>query len=165
MVQRLARLLPYLQRLTSPPDSDAVLLDRFIRLRDEAAFSLLVRRHGPMVFRICCRVLREIHAAEDAFQATFLVLARRAGFLARPAALAAWLYGVASRVALKARARQQMQPVDPLDPADPHPDPLATLSTRDFQIQGWPYEWAEFPKVRLSPLPADSDKKLDKGRK
>jgi RNA polymerase sigma factor (sigma-70 family) len=69
----------------------------------EAAFEAIVRRHGPMVWRACLGVLGDPHAAEDAFQATFLVLARRAGSIRRRDALASWLFGVARRIALRSR--------------------------------------------------------------
>jgi RNA polymerase sigma factor (sigma-70 family) len=71
--------------------------------RDEPAFAELVRRHGPMVLGVCQRITRQQQDAEDAFQATFLILARKAGRVARPEVLANWLYGVAYRVARKAR--------------------------------------------------------------
>jgi RNA polymerase sigma factor (sigma-70 family) len=85
--------------------TDALLLDRFIRQRDEAAFAVLVRRHGPMVLGVCRRVLRDAHEAEDAFQATFLVLVRKGAAIARPELLGNWLHGVAYRTARTARAR------------------------------------------------------------
>jgi RNA polymerase sigma factor (sigma-70 family) len=83
--------------------TDRQLLQRFATQRDDAAFTALVHRHGAMVWRVCRQVLREPHAAEDAFQATFLILVRKAGSLGRPELLANWLYGVARRVAVRAR--------------------------------------------------------------
>jgi len=84
---------------------DGELLARYRSLRDEDAFGSLVRRHGPMVLGVCRRVLRDSHAADDAFQTTFLVLAKRADTVRPPDRLAPWLYGVAFRTALKARGR------------------------------------------------------------
>ena len=83
--------------------TDAELWKRYVNDRDEAAFELLMRRHGPMVFAVCRRVLHNVHDAEDAFQATFLVLVRRASGLRSPARLGNWLYGVAYRTARNAR--------------------------------------------------------------
>ncbi|VTR93308.1 sigma-70 family rna polymerase sigma factor : RNA polymerase sigma factor, sigma-70 family OS=Singulisphaera acidiphila (strain ATCC BAA-1392 / DSM 18658 / VKM B-2454 / MOB10) GN=Sinac_7487 PE=4 SV=1: Sigma70_r2: Sigma70_r4_2 [Gemmata massiliana] len=88
---------------TTDPAPDADLLARFITNRDGPAFAALVRRHGPMVLAVCRRVLRHRQDAEDAFQATFLVLARRAGALGPRLRLGNWLYGVAYRTALGAR--------------------------------------------------------------
>jgi RNA polymerase sigma-70 factor (ECF subfamily) len=85
--------------------TDGELLKRFVERHEEAAFAVLVRRHGPMVLSVCRRVLRHSHDAEDAFQATFLVLAEKADRLSRPDLLANWLYGVAYRTALHARQR------------------------------------------------------------
>src|SRR5947209_3196041 len=105
MSSRATPLLEHLSRLMdrATEHSDADLLAQFIRERNEAAFTALVTRHGRLVLRVCQRVLRDAGAIEDAFQATFLVLARQAGSIRRPEALAAWLHGVARRVALKAR--------------------------------------------------------------
>src|SRR5437899_5264672 len=107
-------LLPYLRRVTAPAlaeqDGDGLLLHRFATVREEAAFAALVQRHGPLVLGVCRRVLRHHQDAEDAFQATFLLLARNAASIRRRAALASWLYGVARRVAGDARraaARRQ----------------------------------------------------------
>jgi DNA-directed RNA polymerase specialized sigma24 family protein len=79
--------------------TDAELLERFRTRRDEAAFTLLVQRHGPMVLGVCRRLLGDRHGAEDAFQATFLVLSRKATSIHTGGSLAAWLHGVAQRVA------------------------------------------------------------------
>jgi RNA polymerase sigma factor (sigma-70 family) len=85
-----------------PPATDEELLDRFVELQDEEAFNVLVRRHGPLVWRACCRVLGESPDAEDAFQVTFLTLARWARKLRR-GELAGWLFQVARRAALDLR--------------------------------------------------------------
>src|SRR5579885_3733617 len=92
-----------IRSLTGPADpaTDGELLARFRRTRDDRAFAALVARHGPAVLGICRRVLGDPHAADDAFQATFLVLARRAGSVRNPASLGCWLHGVAVRVSTK----------------------------------------------------------------
>src|SRR5215472_5254146 len=90
-------LLHFLRKLAggdAPLTPDAELLTRFARDSDRAAFELLLWRHGPMVLRTCQAVLQDAHDAEDAFQATFLVLAKKAGSIGRRAALGAWLYRV-----------------------------------------------------------------------
>lgn len=86
--------------------TDRQLLECFLAHRDETAFEALLRRHGPMVLGVCQRVLRNPHDAEDAFQATFLVLVRKAAFVAPREMVGNWLYGVAYRTALKARTAQ-----------------------------------------------------------
>ncbi len=104
------RFLKHIETLyragTSGGSSDAELLARFATCRDEAAeaaFAALIERHGAMVLRVCRRILGNDHDAEDAAQAAFLVLARRAGSIRRRDSVAAWLHGVALRVAAKAK--------------------------------------------------------------
>lgn len=84
--------------------SDGELLDRFVSRREAACLEALVQRHGPMVWGVCRRVLRDHHDAEDAYQATFLVLVRRAASIVPREKVGNWLYGVAYQTALKARA-------------------------------------------------------------
>lgn len=104
-LSRVFRLLRGVARV--PGDADAHLLERFITRREEEAFAKLVRRHGPTVLGVCRRVLRDEHLAEDAFQATFLILGRKAAAIGRPEALGSWLYRVACRVALRARKQAE----------------------------------------------------------
>jgi RNA polymerase sigma factor (sigma-70 family) len=104
----LSTALPYLRRLLAggaDESGDPCLLEHFVRRGDEEAFASLVRRHGPMVLAVCQRLLSDPQDAEDAFQATFLVLVRKASAVGRPERLGNWLYGVAYRVAVKLRAR------------------------------------------------------------
>jgi RNA polymerase sigma factor (sigma-70 family) len=98
-----AALLEALIRRNGEGPSDGQLLRAFLARRDEQAFAVLVRRHGPMVLGVCRRILNNVHDAEDAFQATFVVLVRRAASLAGRGVLGDWLHGVACRTALKAR--------------------------------------------------------------
>jgi len=87
--------------------SDAQLLERFVSRRDEtaeSAFESLVLRHGPMVFDICLKILGNVHDAQDAFQATFLILATKARSIIRQGSVGSWLHGVALRVARRARS-------------------------------------------------------------
>ncbi|HEV3142895.1 MAG TPA: sigma-70 family RNA polymerase sigma factor, partial [Gemmataceae bacterium] len=102
-------LLQYLRRMYPAEDgggrTDGELLNRFVTEHEEDAFTVLVRRHGSMVLGVCQRLLADLHLAEDAFQATFIVLARRAATIRSRTSLGTWLYTVAQRVAMKARAK------------------------------------------------------------
>jgi RNA polymerase sigma factor (sigma-70 family) len=125
-----------LRQLADTPGSavnDAHLLHRFVAMRDDNAFAALVERYSSLVLGICRRVLADTHAADDAFQATFLVLARKARELHGRTPLSSWLYGVASRVARKARARSVPKGRSP-SPSVPARgrDPLAELSGREL---------------------------------
>src|SRR5262245_53518700 len=104
---QLGSLLRHLRRLIgggpAADTPDALLLQQFVEQRDEAAFTSLVGRHGPLVLGVCRRVLHDAHEADDAFQATFMILAKRAASVRRPEALSSWLYGVAYRVSARAR--------------------------------------------------------------
>src|SRR5262245_38762625 len=105
---QLRPVIETLHRATLPhPEvdlSDGQLLERYIGTREEAAFAALVHWHGPMVWGVCRRILPGHQDAEDAFQATFLVLVRRAAAVVPRELVANWLYGVAHQTALKARA-------------------------------------------------------------
>ncbi len=91
--------------------SDQQLLERFRLERSEASFAVLVQRHGPMVLSVCRRVLHNVQDVEDAFQATFLVLAKKAARLRQPPLLGGWLHGVAYHVALRLKAKTQRRAV------------------------------------------------------
>src|SRR5229473_206817 len=86
--------------------TDAQLLERFVREREGAAFEALLRSHGPMVFGVCRRLLNNAQDVEDAFQATFLVLVRKARSISKRESVGSWLYGVAYRIASRERIRQ-----------------------------------------------------------
>jgi RNA polymerase sigma factor (sigma-70 family) len=111
---QLPGIMSYLRRLADPHAAggvpDAELLERFLVGRDEAAFELLVRRHGPLVMGVCRRVLQSAHDAEDAFQATFLKLVHRAGSIRKQTSISSWLYAVAYRTALRMRMREAKRP-------------------------------------------------------
>jgi RNA polymerase sigma factor (sigma-70 family) len=92
-------------------ETDRALLEEFVARHNEAAFALLVQRHGPPVYGVCQRVLRHLQDAEDAFQATFLVLARQARSIRTGASLSGWLYRVAFRIALKAKKNRELRQV------------------------------------------------------
>jgi RNA polymerase sigma factor (sigma-70 family) len=132
-------LLRHIRRLVDAPPADAAadaaLLERFVRERNDSAFAALVARHGPMVLRL----LGDVQDAEDVFQATFLVLARKAAAVRRPERLAGWLYGVAYRLALKARtarARQRARETRAVGTAAGRlpGDPLDELTAREVLL-------------------------------
>jgi len=112
----LGNVLRHIRQLMRRPDGDASsdgqLLQSFIAAHDEAAFAELLRRHGPMVLGVCRRLLQNTQDAEDAFQATFLVLLRRAGSIGKQESVGSWLYGVALRTALRARANARRRDRD-----------------------------------------------------
>jgi RNA polymerase sigma factor (sigma-70 family) len=149
-------LLSYLHRLATPTLADATLLARWRDQRDQDAFALLMARHGPMVLGVCRRILGDVQDAEDVFQATFLVLARKAAKLHRPEALASFLYGVAVRLAHKARAaakrRKMVQPsAEVPEPVDPRPQPLDVLTGREL-LALFDAEIARLPETYRLPL-------------
>jgi RNA polymerase sigma factor (sigma-70 family) len=133
-------LLRYIRLISLPKESgeaaDATLLERFISARDERAFAALVERHAALVLQVCQRILGNVPDAEDAFQAVFLVLARKAATVRPREALPAWLHGVARRLALKTRCARvrSFREATPLSeaPIDPHADPLTDLSAREL---------------------------------
>jgi RNA polymerase sigma factor (sigma-70 family) len=136
---RLQTLIQYLRRKACAGDpcaSDGELLRRFARERDAAAFELLVRRHGPMVLGVCRRLVGVEQDVEDAFQATFLALVRRAASVSRGEAIGAWLHKVAYRVALAVRAQRRdrrEQPMGERVPFAPSSDPHAEAVWRELR--------------------------------
>jgi RNA polymerase sigma factor (sigma-70 family) len=151
---RAAGLLQHVRALLVEREigSDAELLDRFILQSDERAFTALMRRHAPLVLGVCRRTLQHEQDAEDAFQATFLVLARRAKAIRRRASLASWLYGVAHRLAMKARAaavRRSHQEKQVLP--SPVPDSGADVTWGELR-QVLDEELARLPEKLRAPL-------------
>jgi RNA polymerase sigma factor (sigma-70 family) len=131
----LGQVVRHVRRLSSAGDlSDGELLRAFVSGQDQEAFAALARRHGPMVLNVCRRVLHHQEDAEDAFQATFLVLARKAASVRERAALASWLYGTAYRAALtlKRSAARRRAHEDRVRPV-PTANPLNDLSWREVE--------------------------------
>src|SRR5690348_17267537 len=134
---QLRTVLRHLRRAIGGPGagelSDRQLLERFAAGHDEDAFAALVRRHGPLVRGVCWRRLRHVQDAEDCFQATLLVLARKAGAIRWRDSVAGWLYEVATRVAAEMRTRNARRQVRECLTATP-PEPVAapTSAARDL---------------------------------
>src|SRR5262249_20744509 len=128
--------------------SDAQLLERFTDRHEEAAFTALLRRHGAMVLSVAGRVLHRVQDAEDGFQATFLLLARKSASIRKRAAVACWLHGVAHRLAVKAKkqgVRRQAREKQAVDMRDRRPDVEAAWqevqAALDAALQGLPQRY------------------------
>jgi RNA polymerase sigma factor (sigma-70 family) len=149
------KVLREIQSLIGDADCDGLpdgqLLARFVDQRDESAFELLVRRYGRLVFGVCRRVLADPHAAEDAFQATFLVLVHKARSLDRRRPVADWLYTVASRLARRARANAARRREREVDAARHHPD-AADPPTPDDTLRVLHEELNRLPEQHRVPL-------------
>jgi len=136
-MNRLGAVLQHLRKISAKEDScnlrDEELLERFVTHRDETAFEFLLARHGPMVLNVCRRMLPDQHLVQDAFQATFLVLVRKASSIGKRELLTNWLYGVAYRTAAKAKVeaakrRARESAVNPKQVTDP----LTEISAREL---------------------------------
>jgi RNA polymerase sigma factor (sigma-70 family) len=132
-------LLAFIRRIAAARShgdlTDGELLHRFAALREEAAFATLMQRHGPLVLGVCRTILRDVHDAEDAFQATFLVLARKPRSIRKPASLASWLHGVAYRLATKARVQAARRRVCERQAATmPNAEPQDEVIWRDLGL-------------------------------
>ena len=149
-------VLRHLRGLAAPAAggevSDGQLLERFAARREEAAFAALVRRHGPMVLGVCRRVLRQEQDAEDAFQAAFLVLARKGPSICKRDSVGSWLYQVAYNVAMKAstRAANRQKPAAAAA-ARQAADPLAEITGREL-LAVFDEELARLPDRQRAPL-------------
>lgn len=115
----------------APELSDGALLQRFVANRDQSAFTALVQRHGRLVLNVCQRVLGDFHAAQDASQATFLVLARKAGILDRTNPIGGWLYKVAYHLALRSRAVSARHRLGEQEATDERADLATTANAAD----------------------------------
>jgi RNA polymerase sigma factor (sigma-70 family) len=134
----LAVVLRHIRKLTGTTaalePSDGQLLRRFAACRDEEAFQALMSRHGPMVLGVCRRLLRHGQDAEDVFQATFLLLAQKAGSIRKQESVGSWLHGVARRLALRARVRQaRFRTCVPREDPGRQPDPALEAAWRELR--------------------------------
>src|SRR5262249_39565723 len=150
---QIGSVLHHLRRLVPAPTSteplrDEQLLECFLVRQDETAFEALVRRHGPMVFGVCRGVLHDVHDAEDAFQATFLVLVKKANSIRTRTSLGGWLHEVAYHLAVKARLRAARRKAHETRPsATAADDPLSRMTLRELQdllheeLARWPEKY------------------------
>jgi RNA polymerase sigma factor (sigma-70 family) len=136
-------------RVAGAGPEDAALLERYARQRDDAAFELLMWRHAAMVLRVCQDVLQDAFEAEDAFQAAFLVLARKAGSISRRASVSGWLYRVALRIALKARKKKAMRNAREQGGMDRLAEQVSAPAEADI-----PLEWRPVLHEEIARLPA-----------
>lgn len=132
--------------------TDAELLAEFIRSREETSFQQLVHRHGPLVMGVCRQILRHQHDADDAFQATFIVLALRAKSVKNASSLASWLYRVAYRTAMRAAKRRQRQLAESVCEEVPvNDDPLEKIHNQSLQ-KALHEELSQMPESYRAPL-------------
>src|SRR5262245_38102620 len=138
MDQQRHAALQLIRRIADPNGSadlpDAVLLRQFVERRDQAAFAAIVQRHGPLVLGVGQRIMHNRADSEDVFQATFLVLVRKASSIVKQRSLGSWLYGVACRIALRAkgaRARRRAGEIEA--PPAQATDALQDLMWRDLR--------------------------------
>jgi RNA polymerase sigma factor (sigma-70 family) len=150
-----AAVIRHLRQLAQRGDAadatDGQLLEAFVSRRDAAAFESLVRRHGPMVLGVCRRVLRDPHDVDDAFQASFLVLARKAGTVSPRELVGNWLYGVAHTTAVRLRAANAKRRVRERQVAD-MPEPQAEQNDRQDLHQLLDEELARLPDKYRVPI-------------
>jgi RNA polymerase sigma factor (sigma-70 family) len=149
VLRHLHRLAGVRQDLDS---SDEELLERFATRRDEAAFAALLRRHGAMVLGVCQSVLHNLHDAEDAFQAVFLVLARKTGSIHRREAVSSWLHRVAYHIAVDAQADAARRRIlEKRAVTMPPPDPVLDMSLRELR-RVLNEELQQLPEAYRAPL-------------
>jgi len=144
-----------LLRLVGSPrdgESDVRLLNSYVREQDAQAFAVLMGRYGPLVWRACRRAVGHEQDAEDVFQATFMLLARKAGTIRKSGSLGSWLFGVAHRLALRAKAdaaRRRLH--EERAPAPAAQDPFADVSWRELRAV-LDEELARLPDKYRAPL-------------
>ena len=129
---------------------EAELLERFVSQGDARAFEVILQRHGPMVLRVCRRVLDDSNDVDDAFQATFLILVKKAASIREREVLGTWLYGVARRVAVRARVnarlrrsreRSDVEAITMEKPRESHAEALELRALLDGELERLPYRY------------------------